>query len=586
MAANRAQRAIDFEFESTLGKMARVLTGQYGIAVAFSPDGPRVEPGRIVIPPYEVADQRSRDTLVGYLDLLVARSKYSANEELAALGSGTERRLAQVIEDRRVGRLLLENYPGARWYLGRLRAHACQDVARRWHSLSWQDKLVWLVERILWDEAPSATELTQSLSAALHAVERELVRARASRSTRDSILVAQAVTAGLRALSGGGFNNMMFSANPADGYEAQTQNAGFDAVDAPERRRGMTEAEAAAASVPMEASQRVAGSAGMGHAPLATPSAATESYNAAAQEAGRGAGGGPRLSLPLTTEFDVVTDLTGSGDPRDWHALRALARAETAPLKAKLERALKVDELTHWKLEQERGEIDRARLARLAIAPGYRTPFRVRRRTQGRDAAIALLIDRSGSMAGRKIELARLCAAALCDVLTQLQFEVEVLGYSSIESEPMKQLYQRQQALGLDLRAYNRLRERLDLQIYKRFGATDSSGLARLDCGHENPDGEALAWAAARLAEQPAARRILMVLSDGYPSTGDGDPAVLRSDLHARVDAIQQAGIEIIGVGILDDAVQTFYPNSIVVRKLHELPGIAFTALGAMLLDR
>jgi nitric oxide reductase activation protein len=161
-----------------------------------------------------------------------------------------------------------------------------------------------------------------------------------------------------------------------------------------------------------------------------------------------------------------------------------------------------------------------------------------------------------------------------------------VLGYSSIESAEMRQLYERQRDSGADLSAYNRTVERLDLQIYKRFGAADLSGLADIECGHENPDGEALAWAAGRLAEHRADRKILMVLSDGDPATGDGNPAILRSDLHARVDAIGRAGIEIVGVGILDDAVEAFYPRSIVVRKLHELPGTAFGVLSAMLLDR
>ena len=72
----RDRMAGDFAFESTLGKIARVLMGQYGVVVAFSPHGPRVEPGRIVIPDYQVTDDASKDLLVGYLDLLVARSKY------------------------------------------------------------------------------------------------------------------------------------------------------------------------------------------------------------------------------------------------------------------------------------------------------------------------------------------------------------------------------------------------------------------------------------------------------------------------------------------------------------------------------
>jgi len=189
-------------------------------------------------------------------------------------------------------------------------------------------------------------------------------------------------------------------------------------------------------------------------------------------------------------------------------------------------------------------------------------------------------------MAGKKIELAQLCIAALADALTQLSFECEVLGYSSVECQTMRALLERQRASGMDLSSYNRFVERLDLKIYKRFGSPELSGLACIDCGYENPDGEALAWAAARLAEQRAARRILMVFSDGYPSTGDGDPRVPRSDLRARVAAIGERGIELVGVGVLTDAVESFYPHSIVVSRLAELPSTVLGVLSRMLLTR
>ena len=174
----------------------------------------------------------------------------------------------------------------------------------------------------------------------------------------------------------------------------------------------------------------------------------------------------------------------------------------------------------------------------------------------------------------------------LADALTQLSFECEVLGYSSVDSAPMRALLERQRTAGADLSRYNRFVERLDLKIYKRFGSPELSGLACIDCGYENPDGEALAWAAARLAEQRAARRVLMVFSDGYPSTGDGDPQVLRSDLRARVAAIGARGIELVGVGVLTDAVESFYPHSIVVSRLAELAPTVFGVLSRMLLER
>jgi cobaltochelatase CobT len=77
-----------------------------------------------------------------------------------------------------------------------------------------------------------------------------------------------------------------------------------------------------------------------------------------------------------------------------------------------------------------------------------------------------------------------------------------------------------------------------------------------------------------------------MVLSDGYPATGDGNPAILRTDLRARIDALRERRVELIGVGMLDDAVESFYPVSSVVEQLNELPGAAFSVLSDTLLDR
>jgi cobalamin biosynthesis protein CobT len=576
-----ARDARGFEFESTLGKIARVLTGQYGVTVVFSPDGPRVERDRIVIPDYEPGDALSTDVLVGYLDLLVARARHSELTRFNALPQGVTAQLAQVIEDRRVCAQLLAEYPGARWFIGKLREHAAARTQQRWNRLRWRNRFIWRVERALWDEPAHSGETSQSLHAALLASQDLLVQAGQSQSSGDSIAAARAILARVRALSVGDVNNMMFTVGTAEDIDRDQAAASFDPFESDGTRADQDSATASPSETRTGADALNA--TGMGHALAdAQPSAARQAHKAQAT----GAWTPPVMSIPLATEFDVVNDQTGHGDSAAWRALRTEARAQTAQLKARLERALSADERTRWRREQERGEIDRTALAKLATTPGYRTPFKVKRPTKGRDVAVTLLIDRSGSMAGRKIELARLCAAALSDALTQLGFDCEVLGYSSIESPQMKQLYERQRSAGVELRRYNRLVERLDLQIYKRFGATDLSGLTGIDCGHENPDGEALAWAATRLADHPAGRRILMVFSDGYPATGDGNPLVLRSDLRQRVAAIQKRGIELVGVGVLTDAVEAFYPHNVVVSRLAELPSTVFSVLSAMLLTR
>jgi hypothetical protein len=582
-----------FAFESTLGKIARVITGRYGVSVVFSPDGPRVERGRIVIPDRAADLALEKDVLVGYLDLLAARAKHSSLDALAAQPAGVTAELAQVIEDRRVASLLMESYPGARWFLGVLRAHAAREVQRRWPHLHWRVRLVWRIERALWHEAPTAIETqSHSLTAALHAAGELIDAARTSRSSLESIERAQAIVARVRALSAGGANNMMFTTQAAEDIETDRSASMLESFDDTFALEDPLAADGTQPEFTEPSADASREAVGMGRSPLdaaAPDEAGPESEPKAAP--GRppldpAAHTRPQLSIPLATEFDVETDLTGAGDPAAWRALRQAARAQTAPLKDRLERALSADERIRWRREQERGEIDRAALAKLATSPGYRTPFRTLRATKGRDVAITLLLDRSGSMAGKKIELAQQCIAALADALTQLSFECEVLGYSSVECAPMRELLERQRAIGADLSRYNRFVERLDLKIYKRFGSPELSGLAGIDCGYENPDGEALAWAAARLAQQRAARRILMVFSDGYPSTGDGDPRVLRNDLRARVEAIGARGIELVGVGVLTDAVESFYPHSLVVSRLAELPSTVLGVLSRMLLER
>lgn len=579
------------EPEVALGRLARVLSGDTRVSVAFGAgephaQGERGEHGVRFVLPARLAESGAHEAeLLGALDLLAARHRFSETARLDTPQAGVTGRIAQAVEDRRVLARLGAAFPGAQHYVDRWRAQRGGEIARRWQTLPWRERLAWTIERTLWHEAPHALERDAvSLAAALRAIEDgPLAAARASDSTRASVRAAEAIVAGVRSLASRGANNMMQTAGPAEGLDdessalAQAQ-ADFGADD---------DIPPPGGDAPTDDASRAPGGEGAqaAHEAESAPGASLSEANAPP------AAGGPRahasarplLSLPLTTAFDTVTDLTGRGDATAWRKLRTLARAETGALKTHLERVLKADELTHWKREQERGEIDRAALARLAASRGYRTPFRVARQASGRDTVVTLLIDLSGSMAGRKIELARLCAAALGDALTQLAFDAEVLGYSSIESPEMRAVFECERAAGADLRRYNRFVERLDLRVFKRFGARDLSGLAAIECGHENPDGEALAWAAARLAQRKARRRLLFVLSDGYPSTSDGDAAVLRTDLLARVEALTQMGIELVGIGILDDAVEAFYPNAVVVRKLHELPAVAFATLSRLL---
>jgi cobalamin biosynthesis protein CobT len=602
-SSTRSSPFSGFEFESDLARIARALTRRYDVRIVFGPGAARVE-GNTVVLPAQQEGRIERDVLIGYLDLLAARAKFSpdAHKIFSGARSRFVQRLAQIVEDRRVARRLQRDYPGAQVFFARLRRHALHQAGRRWRSWSWSARLLWLIENVLWSDCENkvqgGTDASReeaglddadgSLQASLYALADGLVRARASQSARSSLAAAQAIAVRLNLLASGRVNTMMQSADPAglpqqdDGDVDSAERVDEDTLDANEAAAHQDATDSG--PTPMQGEAADIAEAGMGATmPKAerddgAPPAPTPAISAGA------AAHLPTLSVPLSTQFDVVTDLSGLGESSAWRALRSEARAETAALRNRLERALKADEWTHWRREQERGTIDRAALARVATQPGYRTPFAQKRVNQGRDSAVTILIDASGSMAGAKIRLARLCAAALADALQQLDFACEVLGYSSVESPELRALRDAQRAAGADMRRYNRSTERLDLYVYKRFDATDLSGIAQIACGHENPDGECLSWAAARLAERSAGRRILLVLSDGYPATGDGHPAILRADLQRRVAAIAQSGIELIGVGVLDDAVETFYPESVVVHTLSELPTVAFEVLSRRLL--
>ncbi|WP_334016544.1 cobaltochelatase CobT-related protein [Burkholderia gladioli] len=543
-----------------LGKLARVLTDQPSLQVRIARDGPRIEwverdgsavPDVLVLPATAGEQALSDDELAGWVDLLAARLRLGEPAQHARLASDATRALAETIDDHRASLALAARLPGAATLLARQREAAAREIARRWPKLNWRERFVWRVGRALRGEAVPLTERVDSIEATLGASTELIAAARVSRSTAESIAAAGRIVERVRQLARGEANNMMITVDretsldaPATAIEIDPDRD-FDAAGPPDARSSSTE-PSGAATLADSASSADNQAAGDSAAPPPRPRAELA----------------PGRSIPITTAFDTVTDLTGAGDATAWRKLRGAARAQTTRLKAQLERAL----------------------ARLATSPGYRTPFRTRRVMSGRDTAVTLLIDRSGSMAGRKIELARLCAAALCDALMQLGFACEALGYSSVDDPAMRAWRDRWLAQGHSPRGYNRFVERLDLEIYKRFDSDNPSGLARIDCSHENPDGEALGWAAERLLGRRARRRILMVLSDGYPATGDGDPALLRADLRARIADLGARGVELIGVGILDDAVETFYPTSTVVERLPDLPAVAFETLGRALL--
>jgi len=280
--------------------------------------------------------------------------------------------------------------------------------------------------------------------------------------------------------------------------------------------------------------------------------------------------------IPFSTRFDKVTDHSGKGSVHNYASLKHEVKSIVAPIKHDLERILKVKENAKWRVERERGSVNSKSLSKLLTDKNYRTPFKEFHKVETNNVAVQLLVDMSGSMAG-KIHIAQMAVVAMAEALKSLDIPFEVTGFHSTLS---RELYAH---TGARDDRFGRTQEMLDLHVFKRFDCPTLYAIEKIKSGHNNPDGECVVWAAKRLAERKEKRKILLVLSDGYPNTNDTDTTRLNQDLRLKVGNIIKSGIEVVGVGITTDAVRHFYPEYIVINDLDKLPSETMKKLSKIL---
>ncbi len=117
---------------------------------------------------------------------------------------------------------------------------------------------------------------------------------------------------------------------------------------------------------------------------------------------------------------------TRSSAPRTWPSrpelerLRAYLDKQLEPLKGavsrlanKLQRRLQAKQNRSWEFDREEGILDAGRLARVVASPTTPLSYKVEKDTEFRDTVVTLLLDNSGSMRGRPISIAAICADVL-----------------------------------------------------------------------------------------------------------------------------------------------------------------------------
>ena len=255
-------------------------------------------------------------------------------------------------------------------------------------------------------------------------------------------------------------------------------------------------------------------------------------------------------------------------------------KGTVSKLAHRLQRFLMAQQNRSWEFNKEEGILDSARLHKIITDPLTPLSYKVEKDTEFRDTSVSILVDSSGSMRGRSMTVAAICADIISTTLERCNVKTEVLGFTTKQwkggdSRKMWMEDGKPENPG----RLNDIRHIIFKSAdtpwrrgQKNFGLMLREGLLK-----ENVDGEALIWAHDRLSRRMEQRKILMVISDGAPV----DDSTLSTnqtnflDLHLRqvIHSIEtQSEVSLIAIGIGHD-VTRYYKNAVTIHRAEELGG-------------
>ena len=259
----------------------------------------------------------------------------------------------------------------------------------------------------------------------------------------------------------------------------------------------------------------------------------------------------------------------------------------------KLQRQLLAKQNRAWEFDLEEGLLDSSKLPRIIMDPYNSLSFKKEKDLDFKDTVVTLLIDNSGSMRGRPITIAAICADILSRTLERCSVKVEILGFTTKnwKGGQSRELWNK----NLKPKTPGRLNDLRHI-IYKsadthwrqaknNLGLMLKEGLLK-----ENIDGEAITWAYNRIKKRREERKILMVISDGAPvddstlSVNSGD--FLEKHLKKMVKFIEEkTEIEILAIGIGHD-VSRYYNKAIKITDVNELGDVMISQLSSLFISK
>ena len=288
-----------------------------------------------------------------------------------------------------------------------------------------------------------------------------------------------------------------------------------------------------------------------------------------------------------TTDFDEEIKAEDLAEQEELKRLRAYLDQQLDQIKDavgrlanKLQRRLQAQQSRAWLFDQEEGILDAARLARVVANPTTPLSFKLEKDTEFLDTVVTLLIDNSGSMRGRPISIAAICADVLARTLERCDVKTEILGFTT---RAWKGGQARERWLASDRPPHPGRLNDLRHIIYKAADmpwrrAKDNLGLMMKEgLLKENIDGEALEWAWRRLNRRIEARKILLVISDGAPvddsTLSVNSSGFLEKHLRKVIAMIErQHSVELLAIGIGHD-VTRYYQRAVTITGAEQLAG-------------
>lgn len=299
----------------------------------------------------------------------------------------------------------------------------------------------------------------------------------------------------------------------------------------------------------------------------------------------------------FTREWDQLEapKIPSSYSPKWLEEMESAIAGMVGPVSRQLERAFAARNKSLTQQGLRKGKLSSNNLYRLTAGDDHIYKSKIEHKT--REIAVSLVIDCSGSMGGSKIHTAMCSAWVLADVLGRLGVDCEIMGFTTgdLYAQRSKDLYKEMCAESAAGREWDRC-EPLRLPMFKTFQEKFSIEVKKRMASYahvqssmaSNIDGESVQYAFESLNRHAAKGgkkkgRMMIVFSDGQPA-GGVDGRKLNAHLKATVDRIEKSGTNIVGVGIMSNAVQHFYRKNVKLDNVADLPGIVLKQLRDALL--